>query len=86
LFSLNKKILLCKTGFLAFDFEPVGKWFEIYNFQKHQGDVLVEEDEGTQSSDSSDEEDDSEEYEKYVKTLDPRNCKVRFVNHVRFSL
>ena len=33
-------------GFISFEFEPVGKWFEFYNFQKHQGDVVVEEDEG----------------------------------------
>lgn len=30
-------------GFVTLEFEPVGKWFEQYNYIRHQGDLEVEE-------------------------------------------
>lgn len=30
------------SSFVTLEFEPVGKWFEQYNYLRHQGDLAVE--------------------------------------------
>ena len=65
-----------KKGFITLEFEPVGKWFEQYNYLRHQGDADFEE--VVESSSESEDENDVEEtpeYIQYLETLDPKNWK-----------
>jgi DnaJ homolog subfamily C member 2 len=67
---------LSLSSFITLDFEPVGKWFDFYNYRKHQGDVQIEEDE-IESSESSEEENEEQinKYLSFLQTLDPRDWK-----------
>lgn len=64
------------SSFITFEFEPVGKWFEQYNYLRHQGDIGLDEISESESS-SEDEEEivETPEYLKYLNTLDPKNWK-----------
>lgn len=77
---LSYEIISDLSDFVSLQFEPVGRWFEQYTFQRHQGDdhqAEEDEEEDAESSSCSDEEDVEEtpEYLKYLASLDPKNWK-----------
>ena len=53
------------SSFVNLEYEPVGKWFEQYNYIRHQGDIEVEE--VVESEESSEDEAEIEESPEYLK-------------------
>lgn len=65
-------------SFVENKFEPIGKWFELFNSIRHQGDLGYHESDDEVSSESDDEKEEHEEtpeYLEYLQSLDPKNWK-----------